>query len=84
MDKFRKMPPLPNKRNANPPRPTMEIVSNKISIPARYNSIERVLRETKRELSYEGEHRTNETSENNERKNVFFRRPSSANQQNSN
>jgi len=54
------MPPLPNKRNTNPPRPTMEIVSNKINIPTRYNSIERVLRETKRELSYEGEHKISE------------------------
>jgi len=60
MDRIRKMPPLPNKRNTNPPRPTMEIVSNKINIPTRYNSIERVLRETKRELSYEGEHKISE------------------------
>jgi|LakMenEpi03Aug12_release.lakeMendotaPanAssembly.Ray.scaffolds.fasta_scaffold3961143_1 hypothetical protein len=38
----RKIPPLPNRKgNLPPPRPMMELISKKIPLPQRYNSIER-------------------------------------------
>ena len=42
------MPPLPNRKfipSAQPP--SMQIISNKIKMPQRYNSVERVIKEAK-------------------------------------
>lgn len=36
---MRKMPPLPNKKTGNATRPMLELVSSKLPIPHRYNSI---------------------------------------------
>lgn len=75
------MPPLPNRKNNNTHRPTIEILSSKINIPARYNSVERVLRETKREFSSEAQGRPENAAENSvdyPRTNLLVRRPSSA------
>jgi len=42
------MPPLPNRKNPKEP-PSLELVSNRLKMPPRYNSIERVIREAKDE-----------------------------------
>ena len=49
---MRKMPPLPNRKIQanNPTKPLIEIISNKLVVPQRYNSIERVIRDTKKDF----------------------------------
>lgn len=42
---MRKMPPLPNRKTTYNAPPMMQVVSSKIKVPMRYNSIERVIRE---------------------------------------
>lgn len=72
------MPPLPNRRQNAPPaisKPLIELVSNRIIIPQRYNSIERV-RESEREITEEQEEKGDVPV----RKNYLIRRPVSARQ----
>ena len=42
---MKKMPPLPNKKvQSSAHQPGLQLISNQIKIPPRYNSIERVIR----------------------------------------
>ncbi len=78
---MRKMPPLPTKKSINNAnnKPLIELVSARIALPQRYNSIERV-RESKKELFGEEkkEVEREEMSEVPTRKNYLIRRPISA------
>ncbi len=63
---MRKMPPLPTKKSINNNnKPFMELVSARIALPQRYNSIERV-RENKKELF--GEEKKEEETTKHDRK----------------
>ena len=74
---IRKMPPLPNRKPTpnGSNKPLIELVSNRMLIPQRYNSIERP-REAEKELTEEQENKEDVPI----RKNYHVRRPVSAKQ----
>ena len=54
---MKKMPPLPNRRqipnnpdNSSSKEPSLQLVSKRVKMPQRYNSIERIVRESREKV----------------------------------
>jgi hypothetical protein len=75
---MKKMPPLPNRKVSNV-QGNMQVVSNKIKIPQRYNSIERILKDCREECGEDNDLQK-EDSSTVKRQNALMKRPLSARQ----